>query len=460
MEPLPHGTNYSGFPPQGNPITIRDVNSSIRNTIVGVGGGGIVGAAIWGAIEMFDISWLLAWIIAGATVGGFEASAWMIVKRRIGTSNTQYGSAEEYRSTSSRGDMKRNLAILIGAAFFGIVAAIHGVTATAASSMIFLGILWLFVPTPLVFLASMWRPLARYRKLSNWYLATSTVLSILVLAGVGWIGSERGIHPSLSDDLPVLADYPQLEAALENVTFQSSDGTLLSGWFIPGESPKTVILLHGFTDIRDKMLPHADFLHDAGYSVLLFDFRSRGQSAGDAVTLGFHEQGDVQGAVQYLKDRQDADGESVGVLGISMGGATAILGAAETPELTAVVSESAFKSVDSAIASSFEHFIDLPAFPFAPITVLIIEKRLGIKADQVVPEDRVGLISPRPVFIIHGQEDETIVPGDAEAIYAAAKEPKEDLWFIPGAGHAEGVEIAPEEYAKRVVDFFNLYLEP
>lgn len=427
----------------------------------------MVGAAIWGAIEMFGISPLLAWIIAGATVGGFEASAWMIVKRQIGRGSTQYGSAEEYRSTSSRGDMKRNLAILIGTAFFGIVAAIHGITATADKSISVVGIsipvlmvLWLFVPAPLVFLAGMWRPLARYRKLSNWYLATSTVLSILVLAVVGWIGSEDGIHPSLSDDLPVLEDYPQLEAALEDVIFQSSDGTLLSGWFIPGESPKTVILLHGFTDTREKMLPHASFLHDAGYSVLLFDFRSRGQSAGDAVTLGFHEQGDVKGAVQLLKERPDADGESVGVLGVSMGGATAIMAAAETPELTAVVSESAFKSVDSAIASAFEHFIHLPAFPFAPITVLIIEKRLGINADQVVPEERVGLISPRPVFIIHGQEDETIVTGDADAIYAAAREPKEDLWFIPGAGHAEGVEIAPEEYGKRVVDFFNLYLEP
>jgi len=116
------------------------------------------------------------------------------------------------------------------------------------------------------------------------------------------------------------------------------------------------------------MLPHADFLHEAGYSVLLFDFRSSGESEGDAVTMGFHERGDVQGAVQYLKRRSDADGESLWVLGVSMGAATAIMTAAVTPELKAVVSESSFKSVDSAIASSFEHFIHLPAFPFAPIS--------------------------------------------------------------------------------------------
>ena len=355
--------------------------------------------------------------------------------------------------------MKKALATLTGTAFFGVVSAVHGVTATAATSIIFLGVLWLFTPAPVVFFARMRRPWARYRTLSTWYLVTSAVLSVLVLAGVGWIGAERGIHPSLTDELPLLEDYPNLEAALEEVSFQSSDGTPLAGWFIPGESPRTVILLHGFTDIRDKMLPHANFLNAAGYSVLLFDFRSRGESEGDAVTMGFHERGDVQGAVQYLKDRPDADGESLGVLGVSMGAATAIMTAAVTQELKAVVSESAFRSVDSAIASSFEHFIHLPAFPFAPITVFIMEQRLGISTDDVVPQELVGLISPRPVFIIHGQDDETIVPGDARALYAAAKEPKEDMWLIPGAGHAEGVEIATEEYGERVVGFFDRYLK-
>jgi fermentation-respiration switch protein FrsA (DUF1100 family) len=358
-----------------------------------------------------------------------------------------------------RDSMKKALATLTGTAFFGVVAAVHGVTGTAASSMVFLSVLWLFTPAPLVFLARMRRPWGRYRSLSTGYLATSAVLSVLVLGGVGWIGAERGIHPSLTSDLPQLEDYPQLEATMEEVGFQSSDGTPLAGWFIPGESPRTVILLHGFTDIREKMLPHADILHNAGYSVLLFDFRSRGDSGGDAVSMGFHERGDVQGAIQYLKHRSDADGDNLGVLGVSMGAATAILTAAEAPELKAVVSDSSFKSVNSAIASSFERYIDLPAFPFAPITVFIIEQRLGISTDDIVPEEQVGLISPRPVFIIHGQDDETIVPGDAQAIYAAAREPKEDLWLIPEAGHAEGAEITPREYGERVVDFFDRYLQ-
>lgn len=336
--------------------------------------------------------------------------------------------------------------------------ALHGITATAASSIPVLAVLWLFAPAPLVYLARVAIRWTRYRKLSTAYLAASAVLSVMVLAAVGWEGSERGLHPAPPDDLPLLEDYPALEASAEDVEFPSADGTALSGWFIPGTTPKTVVLVHGFGEERHQMLPHADFLHEAGYSTLLFDLRSRGESGGEEVSFGYHENGDLQGAVRYLKQRADADGESVGVLGVSMGGATAIIAAADTPELKAVVSESAFSSVDSAVASSFEHFIDLPAFPFAPVTVFILERRLGIRTDQLVPEDYVDRISPRAVFIIHGRDDVTIVPEDGVALHAAADEPKEPLWLIDGAAHAEGVDVAPEEYARRVLDFFERHL--
>jgi|GEM_PF-2273697 hypothetical protein len=56
------------------------------------------------------------------------------------------------------------------------------------------------------------------------------------------------------------------------------------------------------------MLPHASFLHDAGYSLLIFDFRSRGESEGGAVTMGsHHERDDVNGAVKFLNGREDVD---------------------------------------------------------------------------------------------------------------------------------------------------------
>ena len=347
------------------------------------------------------------------------------------------------------------IAIAGGLAFFAAVGAIHGVTATAAGSMPALVALWLFAAAPLAFV---WliatKPGGRARVVSLGYLTLSAVLAVTVLGGVGWIGSERAIHPSPCNNEPQLADYPALQPQIEPVKFASRDGTSLAGWFVEGTSPATVVLVHGYGCERHDMLPQASFLHAAGYSVLLFDLRNCGESGGDAVTLGYREQQDVLGAIDYLKTRPDVDGSRIGALGVSMGGSTVIMAAAQTPDIKAVVSESGFKSANSSIEQAFTHFIHLPAFPYAPITTQIIEWRLGLQTSQVVPEAVVGQIVPRPVLIIHGLQDKTISPDDAHALYAAAGQPKE-LWLIPTSGHANGAEKDASDYAQRVTKFFD-----
>ena len=334
-------------------------------------------------------------------------------------------------------------------------ALVHGVTATAAPSMLVLGILWLFVPAPLVFLWRVFRrPSGVLRGLASAYVAVSVLMAVAVLGLVGWIGSERGIHPAPCETLPRIEEYPAVQQGMQRVTFPSREGTQRVGWFVPGSNGATVVLLHGYRCDKREMLPHASFLHDAGYSVLLFDFRNRGESAGDAVTLGYYERQDALGAVDYLKTRGDVDAKRIGVLGVSMGGATAVLAAAVGPDLRAVVTESAFRTADSSIEEAFTHFIHLPRFPYAPITTQIIQWRLGVKTSAVSPQRDIARISPRPVFIIHGLADETISPDNARDLYAAAGQPKE-LWLVPGSGHAHAVDVAHDEYVRRVTRFFD-----
>ncbi|MGH2543863.1 MAG: alpha/beta hydrolase, partial [Ardenticatenaceae bacterium] len=343
--------------------------------------------------------------------------------------------------------LRHTLILIIGLAFFTGIASLDYVLAMAMDSMRPLALMWLFVPVPIVFLLVFLRsPQRRHLKLASAsYLGVTPVITLAVVLGVAWIGSGRALHPAECESLPSLDEYPQLQSAIENVQFDSGDGTRLSGWFIPGQTPKTVLLLHGYRCNRYEMLPHADMLHEAGYSLLLFDFRNRGESGGDAVTLGYHERGDVLGAIDYLKTRPDVDMSGFGVLGISQGGATAILASAETQDITAVASEAPFRSLNSVISQSFEHFIGLPAFPFAPLTVWMAERRVGISSEEIVPEREVAAISPRPILIMHGLDDTTVSPADGEAVYRAAKEPKE-LWLMPGVTHGDGAEAAPEEY--------------
>ncbi len=347
--------------------------------------------------------------------------------------------------------------------FLSAVAAFAALMGVGGPSFTALYVAWLFVPAPFIYFLLWLRPGLSWLRpgFRPWlrgtaiaYMVASSLLTAALLFAVGWVGSERAIHPGTCDDLPAVSEHPDLEPALEPVEFHSQDGTRLAGWLAVGSRDEAVILLHGYGCQREEMLPHADMLHGAGFTVLLFDLRNRGESGGEFVSFGFFEKEDALAAVDYLNSRDDLDELRIGMLGLSQGGAAAIFAAAASEEVLAVVAEAPFKSVDSAVAQSFTHFIGLPAFPFAPITVWLTEQRIGIDSGQIVPEKTVSELSPRPVLIVHGQDDETISPADSEAVFAAAGEPKE-LWLIPGTGHGEGAITAAEEYRERIVAFFE-----
>ncbi|HNB54830.1 MAG TPA: alpha/beta hydrolase, partial [Anaerolineales bacterium] len=81
--------------------------------------------------------------------------------------------------------------------------------------------------------------------------------------------------------------------------------------------------------------------------------------------------------------------------------------------------------------------------------------RTGVNPWQVSPVDDIAGISPRPVLLIYGEQE--AASGRAEMQFDAAGEPKE-LWIVPGGAHGQNYLVAPEEYARRVVEFFNTAL--
>ena len=131
----------------------------------------------------------------------------------------------------------------------------------------------------------------------------------------------------------------------EDVAFKSADGVTLRGWFVPaaGERPTpAIVFVHGWlwnrlgnvegqVPVPDKsvdFLPATKALHDAGFSVLLFDVRHHGESdrGPKPLTYGPLEAQDFVGAVRYLRSRPDVDGERIGAIGTSMGGNIAMYG--------------------------------------------------------------------------------------------------------------------------------------
>jgi uncharacterized protein len=290
------------------------------------------------------------------------------------------------------------------------------------------------------------------RRISVWSVTGLLLLSLGCLALIGWIGSERALHPAYGQYEWSPATFPDL--CPERIQVRAADNILLDGRFFRGAHSSLVILASGYGDTQDQMLSIAEFLHRAGFSVLTYNSRARATSGGKYVTLGALEQQDVISLVNYAVGRSDVDRERIGILGISMGGASAILAAAKDKRLRAVVDDSGFSDAPSVIATSFEHFIHLPAFPFAPVTIGIADLRANIDVNRVRPMDVIDEISPRPLLIIHEAGDAIVPVDNSLRNFAAARQPKH-LWLLPGSGHAQAEIIAKSKYETRVTSFFE-----
>lgn len=243
----------------------------------------------------------------------------------------------------------------------------------------------------------------------------------------------------------------------EDISFVTPDGLRLMGWFIP-PAPEadgaTILFLHGFSYNRATRLPHAALMVAQGYGALLYDTRNLGESEGSVSTLGLHEPLDVRGALDYLATRPDVNMERIGIMGESLGGATAIRAAATMPELRAVVAEAAFSSLEENVSEGVRRLTGLPPFPFAPLVLWFAEQEAGGRVGQVRPVDEIARIAPRPVLLLHGEDDTLIAPANSERLYAAAGEPRQ-LHIFPDAGHGRFMETNPSEFAEWVVPFFN-----
>lgn len=247
----------------------------------------------------------------------------------------------------------------------------------------------------------------------------------------------------------------------ESVSFPSrTDGLTLRGWWVPAPRPRGVLaLFHGYPGNRGDLVSHADFLHRAGYSLLLFDFRALGESDGALSTIGYREVDDAEAALDYLQSRPDTKGLTLGILGTSMGAAVALQTAAKRPEVRAVVADSSYASLDRAIDQRFRAFMG-NAGPFLSVPVQWYgEELIGAASSSVSPLEAVTKLADRPVFFIHGASDITILPEDSRILYAR-KPGIKTLWVIEGARHIRGHTIARREYEQRVLSFLRTSLNP
>ena len=284
----------------------------------------------------------------------------------------------------------------------------------------------------------------------------STTITIIILLCV-YFGISGYMASSLTrlDRLPITENPSLFGLSYEEISFPSRvDSLTLKGWYIRvGEEQPVIIMVHGAGGNRasGSTLELAVDLVDEGYNVLMFDLRGHGESEGAHLSAGYYERHDLLGAVDYLESRGVT---SIGVLGFSLGAATAILTAGEEPRISAVVSDGCFADLTEIINREATKRGGLPGW-FTPGYLFMNRVMYGVDLNAVRPIDAVSKIAPRPIFFIHGASDDFVPPAHVNRLYEASNNPSNLVWIVPNAKHIEAYKIASVEYVEKVTAFFN-----
>jgi dipeptidyl aminopeptidase/acylaminoacyl peptidase len=223
-------------------------------------------------------------------------------------------------------------------------------------------------------------------------------------------------------------------AGLTGVTFGSDGHELIGVLYLArgGEPKPTAVMLHGCPGV-EKNLDLAADLRDRGWNALAFHYRGCWGSGGryDLRTIT----SDVAAAIDFLRsgEHPSVDPDRIAVAGHSLGGWAAVLAAAADQRLRAVAAFGAVADLRATVLSAGEIDREIARFVAAGPEDLARQRDEVAAAPQ--PVDVAGLISPRPLLIVHGSQDEWIPVSQARTLYQRAGQPRRYV-EIEGANHS------------------------
>ena len=223
----------------------------------------------------------------------------------------------------------------------------------------------------------------------------------------------------------------------EDITFKSSDGLKLHGWFFPGAAREHLALLvfHGNGGNICHRLAFYDAWLELGVSVFTFDYRGYGRSEGAPSEAGTYLDG--QAAYAWLRERGFVP-QDILLLGKSLGGGVASE-VAVREKTGGLVLQNTFSSVPD---------IGSELFPFLPVRLMG-----SIRYETVKKLPRIQ----EPVLVMHSRSDDLIRFTHAERNFAAANEPKL-FWEIYGS-HNGTLEAGRARYLEGLQTFLDRHFK-
>ena len=255
------------------------------------------------------------------------------------------------------------------------------------------------------------------------YQLTKKIGAVLLLAYVGFCGlvyfCPQYFFYKPSQEKSNIETARQSGKEVRELSYSSEDGTPLIAWFAPGQKNKPLILfLHGNSHNIENFYPKLVPLNEAGYAVLLAEYRGFGGIKGTITQENL-----VKDARAALREayKLGYKNNNIVVYGMSLGSHMAIKTVYDFQKrgiFAGLILEVPFDNIVNVVKK---------VFPLPVPGELIIK-------DKYVNEDMIAAIRS-PILIMGGSKD-TVVPVElAKNLYKQAPEPKRILVY-EGAGHS------------------------
>ncbi len=309
-------------------------------------------------------------------------------------------------------------------------------------------------------------------KKSSWryWLLASILLILLCVNGMGlfWgnkIYEEASVlHSQLNDrrlnQLKQQFARGEKEKQWQDIVIESRLGYSLTGTYIPNSRPteKTLIFLHGFTDSRLAGLNYASIYLNSGFNLLLIDSRAHGESGGDSVTWGVYEKYDLDQWVDWV--RQRFPNGQIGIHGVSMGAATALMHAElneKNKRVAFYIADSSYSDFESLLRLQMQQrlpqvepiFLDL-LLPYANVAAYINARFTFYQASPLQAVRQVTT----PILYLHGEADKLIPVSMSLALYQATQGPRQ-IHIFPHMDHVQAIYHQWWQYDQVVQTFIR-----
>jgi pimeloyl-ACP methyl ester carboxylesterase len=175
---------------------------------------------------------------------------------------------------------------------------------------------------------------------------------------------------------------------------------------------------------------------------------------------------DVLAAITYVRGRNDLKDVPLGLMGISRGGAAALVTAARSPHVNCVASDGAFSPHGMLLhyANRWgrlyfpELFLRLLPDWHLSMTLSIIQGVSQLRRGCLYAniERDLPQLRDKPVLMVSGERDTYVIPEITRRLYRGTGRLAEEVWIVPGAKHNLARQVNPVEYNRRMVEFFSV----